>query len=76
MPFVGAENPNARYAVSVWKDGDAEEDDNYYTTKEEAEEAFDRLQSGGQFAFGALYDWVGGVEPWRRLDEWPDDFED
>jgi hypothetical protein len=81
LTFVREGDPRARFVVSVWRDHDTEAKTSYYTARNEAEEAFRRLKSGGRFRYGAVGEWIRrdekdlGLGLWERLDAWPGDFE-
>ena len=77
MAFVADEDsPKALFSTHVWVD-DYDDDgiNNSYSTEREAVEAFELLEKGGSFAFGAVYRWNSGTNDWICLDAWPEDFD-
>ena len=74
MPLLDGNNPNATFCVSAYRllsDKEAETgSDNYYATKREARQEFERLVKGGHFYSVVLWQWVSVVEDWKEFEEW------
>ena len=77
MPFISDENHyNANYSTHVWRDDD--DDDGIgsaYSSEAEARDAFEKLEAGKLYGYGALYRWNPSQQEWVCLDAWPDDFD-
>ena len=77
MPFsANPDSPSAIFNVTVYLDAnDQEGKETAYSSLEDAQEAFIRLEASGQYQYGGLYKWSATKEDWDCLDAWREDWD-
>lgn len=77
MPFVPDEDSaNALFATHVWLDDNDEKGvASSFSTMEEAQNDFDRLEAGRSYGYGGLYRWNHARANWDCIDAFPEDFD-
>jgi hypothetical protein len=77
LPFLADPNsPAAIFNVTVYVDeNDTEGKQTAYSTLEEAQAAFERLEASGSYPYGGLYKWSANTGGWDCLDAWPEDWD-
>lgn len=77
MPFIpDAASHRVLFATHFWIDrSDHQGSESSYSSVEEAQAEFERVEASGRFKLGGLYKWNHAKDDWDCLDAFPETFD-